>query len=114
MRAMLKSQPASSQDSAAAQGSSAAKVLADCAPMSNGVPQDTTVDDVILTPSPLMEEGRGEGGAVSTALTQEPLSPTLSHKGREGQTKPSEIGGRQGPEPTRFGDWEKSGRCIDF
>ena len=25
-----------------------------------------------------------------------------------------EIGGRDGPEPTRFGDWEKSGRCIDF
>jgi len=27
---------------------------------------------------------------------------------------PREIGGREGPEPTRFGDWEKSGRCIDF
>ncbi len=27
---------------------------------------------------------------------------------------PREIGGRDGPEPTRFGDWEKSGRCIDF
>ncbi|MDD2816986.1 MAG: shikimate dehydrogenase [Thiotrichaceae bacterium] len=25
-----------------------------------------------------------------------------------------EIGGRDGLEPTRFGDWEKSGRCIDF
>jgi hypothetical protein len=25
-----------------------------------------------------------------------------------------EIGGRAGPEPTRFGDWEKNGRCIDF
>ena len=28
--------------------------------------------------------------------------------------KPKEIGGRDGPEPTRFGDWEKNGRCIDF
>ncbi|GAB3005019.1 hypothetical protein GCM10010960_18900 [Arenimonas maotaiensis] len=27
---------------------------------------------------------------------------------------PPEIGGREGPEPTRFGDWEKNGRCIDF
>lgn len=27
---------------------------------------------------------------------------------------PREIGGRKGPEPTRFGDWEKNGRCIDF
>lgn len=27
---------------------------------------------------------------------------------------PLEIGGFAGPEPTRFGDWEKNGRCIDF
>ena len=27
---------------------------------------------------------------------------------------PREIGGRKGPEPTRYGDWEKNGRCIDF
>jgi hypothetical protein len=27
---------------------------------------------------------------------------------------PQEIGGREGPEPTRFGDWELRGRCIDF
>jgi hypothetical protein len=27
---------------------------------------------------------------------------------------PVEIGGRDGPEPTRYGDWEKNGRCIDF
>jgi hypothetical protein len=27
---------------------------------------------------------------------------------------PLEIGGREGPEPTRFGDWELRGRCIDF
>lgn len=25
-----------------------------------------------------------------------------------------EIGGPAGPEPTRYGDWEKNGRCIDF
>lgn len=25
-----------------------------------------------------------------------------------------EVGGRDGPEPTRYGDWEKHGRCIDF
>ena len=25
-----------------------------------------------------------------------------------------EIGGRRGPDPTRYGDWEKAGRCIDF
>lgn len=25
-----------------------------------------------------------------------------------------EVGGPRGPEPTRFGDWERKGRCIDF
>lgn len=25
-----------------------------------------------------------------------------------------EIGGPNGLEPTRYGDWEKKGRCIDF
>lgn len=29
-------------------------------------------------------------------------------------TVPTEHGGRTGLEPTRFGDWEKNGRCIDF
>ena len=34
----------------------------------------------------------------------------------ENKDKPGsrEIGGRKGPEPTRYGDWEKAGRCIDF
>jgi hypothetical protein len=27
---------------------------------------------------------------------------------------PVEVGGRKGPDPTRYGDWEKNGRCIDF
>ena len=27
---------------------------------------------------------------------------------------PKELGGRDGPEPTRFGDWEKKGVAYDF
>jgi hypothetical protein len=27
---------------------------------------------------------------------------------------PTELGGRDGPEPVRFGDWEKKGLAIDF
>lgn len=30
------------------------------------------------------------------------------------QTWPKEVGGSQGPEPTRYGDWENNGRCTDF
>jgi len=28
--------------------------------------------------------------------------------------RPVEIGGRKGPEPTRYGDWEKKGIISDF
>ena len=27
---------------------------------------------------------------------------------------PKELGGRKGPEPVRYGDWEKGGIAIDF
>ncbi|MCS6878994.1 MAG: DUF1674 domain-containing protein [Geminicoccaceae bacterium] len=27
---------------------------------------------------------------------------------------PGEIGGPEGLEPTRYGDWERGGRCTDF
>lgn len=28
--------------------------------------------------------------------------------------RPRELGGPAGPDPTRYGDWERKGRCIDF
>lgn len=31
-------------------------------------------------------------------------------KGKENQ----EVGGRGGLDPTRFGDWEIGGKCVDF
>ena len=30
------------------------------------------------------------------------------------KTPELEIGGSGGLDPTRFGDWEKDGRCVDF
>lgn len=27
---------------------------------------------------------------------------------------PVELGGRDGPEPVRYGDWEKKGLAVDF
>lgn len=35
-------------------------------------------------------------------------------KNAEAQDLPTELGGRDGPEPTRFGDWEKDGVVSDF
>lgn len=42
-----------------------------------------------------------------------PLTPP-KEPGEADTRMPTEIGGRKGPEPTRYGDWEKNGRCIDF
>ena len=32
----------------------------------------------------------------------------------QAQPLPEEQGGRDGPEPTRFGDWERKGVAVDF
>jgi hypothetical protein len=41
-------------------------------------------------------------------------SPPEPNRPREAPKLPPEIGGQKGPEPTRYGDWEKNGRCTDF
>jgi len=47
--------------------------------------------------------------------TQPPeTSPSPVGATAGGAAVQKEIGGRDGPEPTRYGDWEKNGRCIDF
>ena len=38
----------------------------------------------------------------------------VSKPGADSGKKTEEIGGRGGADPTRFGDWEKDGRCVDF
>ena len=40
--------------------------------------------------------------------------PDNTAKPPDNKAKPREIGGPQGPEPTRYGDWERKGICVDF
>ena len=42
------------------------------------------------------------------------LFPQWERRAKGEVIKPKEIGGPKGPEPTRYGDWERNGRCIDF
>jgi hypothetical protein len=51
---------------------------------------------------PLLSSDRGAPGVVPASPPQALPPP------------PREIGGPSGPEPTRYGDWERKGRCIDF
>ncbi|MFK2899178.1 DUF1674 domain-containing protein [Dyella jejuensis] len=41
------------------------------------------------------------------AKTEHVVTPVPSRQEQE-------PGGRPAPDPTRYGDWEKNGRCIDF
>ena len=44
-----------------------------------------------------------------------PAAPSATpSENAESRLKPRELGGPSGPEPTRYGDWERKGRCIDF
>jgi hypothetical protein len=48
---------------------------------------------------------------VSPDRRQQPETPPVA---MVPQQPDGEQGGPKGPEPTRFGDWEKNGRCFDF
>jgi hypothetical protein len=46
--------------------------------------------------------------------TPQPAPPPPPEPPKQQPKPPREIGGPKGPEPTRYGDWEHKGRCIDF
>lgn len=61
-----------------------------------------------------------ETGAKTPA---KPLSPAARRALKEAEARrraaadekrESEIGGPKGAEPTRYGDWERNGRAVDF
>ena len=64
------------------------------------------------TPSPV---GARLTGARTrpTPVDREQLERAAEAK-RQEQDRPREIGGPEGPEPTRYGDWERKGICVDF
>ena len=49
-------------------------------------------------------------GARSDARSRTPNQPPTA----PAEEPAKEIGGPDGPEPTRYGDWERNGRCTDF
>jgi hypothetical protein len=59
----------------------------------------------------------GSGEAPADAHEQRPSRQGTANPGTETAAEgpeTGEVGGPKGPEPTRFGDWERKGRCIDF
>jgi len=52
--------------------------------------------------------------AAQRALAEAEERRRLADAERAAHPTPKEIGGRDGPEPTRYGDWEKGGIASDF
>ena len=53
---------------------------------------------------------QGAGPARTAVQTPKTAAPKPDGAG----AKPKEIGGPSGPEPTRYGDWERKGIASDF
>jgi hypothetical protein len=62
----------------------------------------------------LADSGLVAMDALQQKQPDQPPADEASAQSPGPEPRPREIGGRDGPEPTRYGDWEKNGRCIDF
>jgi hypothetical protein len=65
-----------------------------------------------------MQNAPEAGAETSISAPSAPDTPSVEPDPLAGRAaavpRPPEIGGPPGPEPTRYGDWDKKGRCIDF
>ena len=52
--------------------------------------------------------------AASRALAEAEARRKALPESERSSERPNELGGRKGPEPTRYGDWEKGGLAVDF
>ena len=58
--------------------------------------------------------GAAPGKALSPAARRALEEAAQRRAAEHAAVPPLEKGGREGPEPTRFGDWEKKGVAVDF
>lgn len=61
-----------------------------------------------------MSEPRNDAEGVADRKPAEGVPETKPAAGKPATPKPKEVGGPAGPEPTRYGDWERKGRVSDF
>ena len=66
--------------------------------------------DIPAEPAP----GRVLTPEARRALAEAEARRRLADQSRAADPRPKEIGGRDGPDPTRYGDWEKDGIASDF
>jgi hypothetical protein len=76
----------------------------------NSTPRTTTTS----LPAQLPTEWPSESPTDAPTQRPTPIAPPGILATPVAVAGEAEIGGPSGPEPTRYGDWEKNGRCIDF
>jgi len=59
-------------------------------------------------------ETQPKSALLPTTLQPQATPDAIKPNSPAGALRAVEIGGPTGPEPTRYGDWERRGRCIDF
>ena len=63
------------------------------------------------------DQASGPAGRTLSPAAQRALAEAAERRrlaGTAAQERPKEINGQEGPEPTRYGDWEKGGIVSDF
>jgi hypothetical protein len=80
--------------------------------MPNRAEMNAAIPDAVLSPAHPESALPTDDPIADRAVTER--SARESPVGTSEEIPSGEIGGPAGPEPTRFGDWEKKGRCIDF
>jgi len=63
---------------------------------------------------PSSDDQKADNELKTTGEQAESTQPNVDPEDKKPDEKPNEVGGPKGPEPTRYGDWEHKGRCIDF
>jgi hypothetical protein len=59
-------------------------------------------------------EGAAPGVRLTPAARRALQEAAARRKAAKAGGAPAELGGPAGPEPTRYGDWERKGRAVDF
>ena len=59
-----------------------------------------------------MLENQNNAHALAEPVASKHQKPVAKPKPTDAENL--EVGGPEGPDPTRYGDWERNGRCIDF
>lgn len=83
--------------------------------------QSNKTDEALNQPGPTTESA---GDEKADARRFEDLPPAAQRALKEAQARrekqddhagqPTEVGGRGGKDPSRYGDWEIDGRAVDF